>query len=61
MNAQETSGEVTRDGQSGQATTEYALLVFWTVCVVIPVLVELLNAIPNSFQDIASVICLPIP
>ena len=61
MSAPESEVDVTRDGQSGQAATEYALLVFWTVAIVFTSVQALNVAILNCFQDIASVICLPIP
>ena len=61
MSAQETEVKETRDGQSGQAATEYALLAFWTVAIIFTSIQALNTAILNCFQDIASVICLPIP
>jgi Flp pilus assembly pilin Flp len=61
MSAPETEVDVTHDGQSGQAATEYALLVFWTVGIILTSVQALNTAILNCFQDIASVICLPIP
>lgn len=61
MCAQETEVKGTQDGQSGQAATEYALLVFWTVAIIFTSIQALNTAILNCFQDIASVICLPIP
>lgn len=47
--------------QAGQATSEYALLVFWTVLVVLASLQALQVALFDYYQDVASLICLPIP
>ncbi len=61
MDAREQRTGEMRDGQEGQAATEYALLVFWTVAIITASVQALNAAILNCFQDIASVICLPIP
>lgn len=46
---------------SGQAATEYALLALWTVIVVIVSIEALEQALLYFYQDIASLISLPIP
>ena len=56
---QEPSG-LTRD-ERGQAATEYALVAFWTVFMVIAAIQAVQMALLDGFQDIASLICLPIP
>jgi Flp pilus assembly pilin Flp len=48
-------------GEQGQAVTEYALLVFWTVVIVWAAYMALQAALLDSYQDLASLICLPIP
>jgi len=45
----------------GQAVTEYALLAFWTVVIVLVAWKALQLALLDSYQDLASLICLPIP
>jgi hypothetical protein len=45
----------------GQAVTEYALLALWTVLIVLAVWKALQLALLDSYQDLASLICLPIP
>jgi Flp pilus assembly pilin Flp len=45
----------------GQAVTEYALLAFWTVVICWATYQALQLALLNSYQDLASLICLPIP
>ncbi len=45
----------------GQAATEYALLAFWTVVIVLLAWKALQLALLDSYQDLASLICLPIP
>ena len=47
--------------ESGQAATEYALVAMWTVIVVIASIEAMQAALLNFFQDVASLICLPIP
>jgi Flp pilus assembly pilin Flp len=47
--------------ERGQAATEYALLVFWTVLIVVLAWKALELALLDSYQDLASLICLPIP
>lgn len=47
--------------ESGQAATEYALVAFWTVIVVMVSIEAMQAALLNFFQDVASLICLPIP
>ena len=47
--------------EPGQAATEYALLVMWTVIVVIVSIEAVELALLNFYQDTASLICLPIP
>jgi hypothetical protein len=46
---------------NGQAVTEYALLAFWTVLIVLATYKALQLALLDSYQDLASLICLPIP
>ena len=46
---------------SGQAATEYALVAFWTVIIVIASFEALQLALFDFYQDVASLICLPIP
>ena len=48
-------------GEDGQAVTEYALLAFWTVIVAFASIQALEMALFDFFQDVASLICLPIP
>jgi len=48
-------------GEEGQAATEYALLAFWTVIVVLGAIATLETALLDFYQDLASLICLPIP
>ena len=45
----------------GQAVTEYALLAFWTVVIVVAAWKALQLALLDSYQDLASLISLPIP
>jgi Flp pilus assembly pilin Flp len=45
----------------GQAVTEYALLAFWTVLIILATYKALQLALLDSYQDLASLICLPIP
>ena len=45
----------------GQAVTEYALLAFWTVIIILVTYKALQLALLDSYQDLASLICLPIP
>ena len=47
--------------ESGQAATEYALVAMWTVIVVMVSIEAMRMATFNFFQDVASLICLPIP
>lgn len=48
--------------EAGQATVEYALLVFFTVTVAFLAAVGTLEvAVLDYYQDVASLICLPIP
>ena len=47
--------------ERGQAVTEYALLTLWTVLIVLLVWKALQLALLDSYQDLASLICLPIP
>ncbi len=47
--------------ETGQAATEYALVAFWTVIVVMVSIEAMQAALLNFFQDVASLICLPIP
>ena len=46
---------------SGQAATEYALAVMWTVIIAIVAIRGVETALLDFYQDTASVICLPIP
>jgi len=45
----------------GQAATEYALVAMWTVIVVMVSIEAMRMATFDFFQDVASLICLPIP
>ena len=47
--------------EQGQAATEYALLAMWTVIVVIASFEALELALFDFYEDIATLICLPIP
>ena len=47
--------------EHGQAVTEYALLAFWTVLIIVLAWKALQLALLDSYQDLASLICLPIP
>jgi len=47
--------------ESGQAATEYALVAMWTVIIVMVSIEAMRMATFNFFQDVASLICLPIP
>jgi len=47
--------------EEGQATTEYAVLVFWTVILTYGVIKSLQVALLYYYQDLVSLICLPIP
>jgi Flp pilus assembly pilin Flp len=48
-------------GDNGQAVTEYALLALWTVIIILATFKALQLALLDSYQDLASLICLPIP
>ena len=47
--------------ESGQAATEYALVAFWTVILVIASIEALRLALFDYYQDVVSLICLPVP
>ena len=47
--------------EHGQAVTEYALLTCWTVLIVLATYKALEVALLDSYQDLASLIALPIP
>ena len=47
--------------EHGQAVTEYALLTLWTVIIILATYKALQLALLDSYQDLASLICLPIP
>jgi len=47
--------------EDGQATTEYAVLVFWSVILTYGVIKALQVALLYYYQDLVSLICLPIP
>jgi len=49
------------EDDSGQAASEYALLVMWSVVVVMVSIEALEMALLDYYQDTASLICLPIP
>jgi len=49
------------DEERGQAATEYALLVLWTVIVVMASIKALEFALFDFYEDIATLICLPVP
>ena len=46
---------------TGQAATEYALLAMWTVIIVISAFEAMELALFDFYEDIATLICLPIP
>jgi hypothetical protein len=46
---------------SGQTTAEYAVLTLWTVVGVTVAFEAMRYAILDYYQDVASLICLPIP
>ena len=54
-------GEALLEDESGQTTAEYALLAFWTVFMLLLVLEYMREILPCFYQDVASLICLPIP
>ena len=45
----------------GQAATEYALVALWTVIVVMASIEAVEFALFDFYQDVATLICLPIP
>ena len=47
--------------EHGQAVTEYALLALWTVIIILATYKALQLALLDSYQQLASLICLPIP
>lgn len=47
--------------ESGQAVTEYAVLFTWSIVILIATLTALRMAVFDYYQDVASLICLPIP
>ena len=47
--------------EPGQAATEYALLVMWTVLIAIVGIQAVEAALLDYYQDVATLICLPIP
>ena len=47
--------------EPGQAATEYALLVMWTVIIAIVAIEAVEIALLDYYQDTACLICLPIP
>ena len=49
------------DEELGQAATEYALLALWTVIVVMASIEAVEFALFDFYQDVATLICLPIP
>jgi hypothetical protein len=62
MNVQSISRLLRRLGsERGQAVSEYALVAFWTVLIVLAAWQALQLALLDSYQDLASLICLPIP
>jgi len=62
MNMKHAAARLRRfSGDHGQAVTEYALLAFWTVVIVLAAWKALQLALLDTYQDLASLICLPIP
>jgi Flp pilus assembly pilin Flp len=62
MNLRRIAESLRRFGDDhGQAVTEYALLAFWTVIIILATYKALQLALLDSYQDLASLICLPIP
>ncbi|MGO8704122.1 MAG: hypothetical protein ACLQVA_09900 [Candidatus Brocadiia bacterium] len=62
MNVRRTVEPVRRfSSEHGQAVTEYALLAFWTVVIIVLAWKALELALLDSYQDLAALICLPIP
>ena len=59
LSAPKSRGLVSDD--SGQATAEYAILALMTVTVVAVALEQVWQGILNHYQDLASLLCLPIP
>lgn len=49
------------EDEHGQATTEYAVLVLWTVILTYTAIKALEVSLLYYYQDIVSLICLPIP
>ena len=49
------------EDETGQAATEYALLAMWTVIVLIVSLEAVEFALFDFYEDIATLICLPVP
>ena len=47
--------------ERGQATAEYAILAFWTVIILVSTLQAVRVALLDSYYDMASFMCLPIP
>lgn len=47
--------------ESGQAAAEYALLAMWTAVIALATFQALELALFDHYQDVASLICLPIP
>lgn len=47
--------------EPGQAVSEYALLAFWTVFIVLGSIQVVQVSLVYFYQDLASLICLPIP
>lgn len=47
--------------ERGQVATEYALVVLWTVIIVLAAIKAVEMALLDFYQDTASLICLPIP
>jgi Flp pilus assembly pilin Flp len=45
----------------GQAATEYALMLFLTLALILAAVEGLRTALLDYYQDLASLICLPIP
>lgn len=60
MPVRQTTADLYEDEQ-GQATTEYAVLVFWTVILTFTAIKAMEVSLLYYYQDLVSLICLPIP
>jgi hypothetical protein len=61
VNAMKQPPEADPKNEKGQAATEYAILAMWTVIIVLASIKALEVSLIYYYQDIASLISLPIP